>query len=124
MDQAAAPSIAPTPATVRSAPDPADEVLERLTWRPLPSQMNDYARREVELCVMSIRKGAATAQSHTLYSQRTWDAAVAFLGGSLPNPDPKALVALEEMRMRAAAAASRGAGFFKRGGFEDRRGNR
>jgi hypothetical protein len=79
--------------------------VERRLWVPTKDSMETYRRREVELCVESIQRGTATAQTHTLYSQRTWDEAIAQLGG-LPTLDRTTIERVEQMRAAAIAAGS------------------
>jgi hypothetical protein len=94
-----------TTTTPAATTDVAADVI-RMTWKPSIEAMTSYKTREVELCVQTIRRGAATAQFHTLYSQRTWDAALEQLGGRLPEVPAHVLKSLESMREMAAAAAS------------------
>ena len=103
MNDIAVETTTTTPAA--AAADVAVDVV-RMTWKPSTEAMTSYKTREVELCVQTIRRGAATAQFHTLYSQRTWDAALEQLGGRLPEVPPHLLKSLETMREMAAAAAS------------------
>lgn len=110
MNDIAAETI--TPAAIIT--DVAADVI-RMTWKPSTETMTSYKTREVELCVQTIQRGAATAQFHTLYSQRTWDAALEQLGGRLPEVPPHVLKSLEAMREMAAAAASSHVKFGKNG---------
>lgn len=107
--------IAAEISTPTAASDVASHDVIRMTWKPSTETMTSYATREVELCVQTIRRGAATAQFHTLYSQRTWDAALRQLGGQLPEIPPDVVQSLKVMREIAAEAASAHIKFGKNG---------
>ena len=47
-------------------------------WYPSREELAAYRAREVEMCVKAIKTGARF-QSHTLFSQDTWDKAQALL---------------------------------------------
>ena len=94
---------------------PTDFDILTTAWTPSSDQMTAYARREVELCIDTILRGAATSQSHTLYSQQTWNAAIEQLGGRLPVIPQSIIKSLEMMREAAAVAASARLKFGKNG---------
>lgn len=85
---------------------------ERGPWVPSRSDMDSYCRREVEMCAENILRGTATAQAHTLFSQRTWDLAVTHLGG-MPTLDPKTIEHVERIRAAAIAAGDRSNRFYR-----------
>jgi hypothetical protein len=88
-------------------------------WHPTTEALAAYHTREVNLCVAAIKCGAATAQNFTLYSQRTWDAAVEHLGG-MPVVSPADIERIDAIRAAAIAAAN-GRSFFGRYQPRDRR---
>ncbi len=114
MNDIAAAAKTAEPKTAAADEGASHDVI-RMTWKPSTETMTSYATREVELCVQTIRRGAATAQFHTLYSQRTWDAALEQFGGHLPEIPPDVAQSLKVMRELAAEAASAHVKFGKNG---------
>jgi len=110
MDTAVDHALAP-----ETEQSPAFGEITRLAWTPSFNEMAAYRAREIDMCVLEIQRGVTTAQANSLFSQQTWDAALARLGGVMPVIAPHIVKSIEKMREFAQENASNRVKFGRNG---------
>jgi hypothetical protein len=68
-------------------PPPIPGEIARLHWRPSQEQLEAYKHREIAMCTKAMRRDSTLRHEHTIFSKKTWDAALVSIQKELsPNP--------------------------------------